>query len=272
MMRSTMRRMFPLALLLAAIVPAAWGQGLFGTGQRGPNKPGPVLRMPDGKPDLEGYWVTQANGAPYGVEKHPAVFGSFGGPSIVIDPPDGKIPYQAWARAKQQDLEAHHMIDEPEAHCSQSGVPHQIWTQFGFQILQPREYVVMLWEFMHGNRIIAMDGRPHLAANIKLTQGDSVGHWDGDTLVIDTTNLTGNTWFDSKGNFHSDAEHVVERLRPVDSDTIDYQATIEDPKVYTRKWTVQVPIWRNPDPHYQQMEFACREGNTDLQHYTDKGQ
>ena len=130
----------------------------------------------------------------------------------------------------------------------------------------------MLWEFMHGNRIIAMDGRPHLAANIKLTQGDSVGHWDGDTLVIDTTNLTGNTWFDSKGNFHSDAEHVVERLRPVDSDTIDYQATIEDPKVYTRKWTVQVPIWRNPDPHYQQMEFACREGNTDLQHYTDKGQ
>jgi hypothetical protein len=263
-----------LPLLLAASFLACSGahaQNLFGTGQRGPNKPGPVVRMPDGKPNLEGYWITQGNGAPYGVEEHQGGFGAFPGPSIVIDPPDGKIPYQGWARAKQQDNQLHHMYEEPEAHCSQSGVPHQVWTQFGFQILQPRGYVVMLWEFMHGNRVIAMDGRPHIDAKIKLTQGDSVGHWEGDTLVIDTTSLNDKTWFDAAGNFHSDAEHVVERFTPVDSDTIDYKATIEDPKVYYRKWTVGLQIWRNPDPHYEQLEFACREGNVDLEHYTDKG-
>jgi hypothetical protein len=260
-----------LAVVSITFACSAWGQNVFMTGQRGPNKPGPVQRLPDGKPNLEGFWITQAPGAVYGVEEHPGSFALFAGKSIVIDPADGKIPYQGWARAKQQDLQLHHMYDEPEAHCSQSGVPHQTWTQFGFQILQPRGYIVMLWEFMHGNRIIAMDGRSHIDSKIKLTQGDSVGHWDGDTLVIDTTNLNDKTWFDSAGNFHSDAEHVVERFTPLDSDTIDFQATIEDPKVYYRKWTVAVQIWRNPDPHFEQMEFACREGQVDLQHYTDKG-
>ena len=119
---------------------------------------------------------------------------------------------------------------------------------------------------MHGNRIIAMDGRPHIDAKIKLTQGDSIGHWEGDTLVVDTTNLNDKTWFDAAANFHSDEEQVVERFTPVDSDTIAYQATIRDPKVYFRKWTVAFELWRNPDPHYQQMEFACREGQVDLQH------
>src|ERR1700730_18464544 len=83
-------------LALAVLLPSAWGQNLFGTGQRGPNKPGPVQRMPDGKPNLEGYWISQANGAPYGIEEHPSAFGAFGGPSLVIDPPNGKIPYQGW--------------------------------------------------------------------------------------------------------------------------------------------------------------------------------
>ncbi|MGP0075157.1 MAG: hypothetical protein ACLPWF_24870 [Bryobacteraceae bacterium] len=260
-----------LAIACIAICSSAWGQNIFGVGERGPNKPGPIQRTADGKPNLEGFWITQSNSAPYGVEEHASQFGAFGGKSIVVDPQDGKIPYQGWARAKQQDLQLHHMYDEPEAHCSQSGVPHQVWTQFGFQILQPRGYVVMLWEFMHGNRIIALDGRPHIDPKIKLTQGDSIGHWEGDTLVIDTTNLNDKTWLDATGNFHSDAEHVVERFTPVDSDTIDYQATIEDPRVYYRKWTVGLQIWRNPDPHYEQMEFACREGNVDLEHYTDKG-
>jgi hypothetical protein len=254
------------AIGFLAICCCTYAQSIFMNGQRGPNKPGPVEHMPDGKPNLEGYWISQVPGAVYGVEEHPGGFALFGGKSIVIDPPDGKIPYQGWARAKQQELQLHHMSEEPEAHCSQSGVPHQIWAQFGFHLLQPRGYVVMLWEFMHGNRIIAMDGRPHIDAKIKLTQGDSIGHWEGDTLVVDTTNLNDKTWFDAAANFHSDEEQVVERFTPVDSDTIAYQATIRDPKVYYRKWTVAFELWRNPDPHYQQMEFACREGQVDLQH------
>lgn len=251
---------------IAFAAPALPQGSIFGNGQRGPNKPGPVKHKADGTPDLEGYWYSQVPGAVYGIEEHPGAFALFGGKSIIVDPPDGKIPYQDWARAKAQDLRAHHMAEEPEAHCSESGVPHQVWAQFGFQILQPRGYVVMLWEFMHSNRIIAMDGRPHADAKIKLTQGDSLGKWEGDTLVIDTTNLNDKTWFDAAGNFHSDAEKVVERFKPVDSDTIDYQATIEDPKVFTRKWTVGFQLWRNPDPHFEQMEFACREGQVDLQH------
>jgi hypothetical protein len=254
------------AIGFLAICCCTYAQSIFMNGQRGPNKPGPVEHAPDGTPNLEGYWISQVPGAVYGVEEHPGGFALFGGKSIVIDPPDGKIPYQGWARAKQQELQLHHMSEEPEAHCSQSGVPHQIWTQFGFHLLQPRGYVVMLWEFMHGNRIIAMDGRPHIDAKIKLTQGDSIGHWEGDTLVVDTTNLNDKTWFDAAANFHSDEEQVVERFTPVDSDTIAYQATIRDPKVYYRKWTVAFELWRNPDPHYQQMEFACREGQVDLQH------
>ena len=254
------------AIGFLAICYCTYAQSIFMNGQRGPNKPGPVEHAPDGKPNLEGYWISQVPGAVYGVEEHPGGFALFGGKSIVIDPPDGKIPYQGWARAKQQELQLHHMSEEPEAHCSQSGVPHQIWAQFGFHLLQPRGYVVMLWEFMHGNRIIAMDGRPHIDAKIKLTQGDSIGHWEGDTLVVDTTNLNDKTWFDAAANFHSDEEQVVERFTPVDSDTIAYQATIRDPKVYYRKWTVAFELWRNPDPHYEQMEFACREGQVDLQH------
>src|ERR1700733_3788650 len=250
---------------------SAWGQNVFMTGQRGPNKPGPVQHLANGQPNLEGYWITQAPGAVYGVEEHPGAFALFGGQSIVIDPPGGKIPYQGWARAKQQDLQLHHMYEEPEAHCSQSGVPHQVWTQFGFQILQPDGYVVMLWEFMHGNRIIAMDGRPHIDPKIKLTQGDSVGHWENDTLVIDTTNLNDKTWFDSAGNFHSDAEHVVERFTPLDSDTSDSRATIEDRKFYSPMWPVGLQTGPTPDPHFQQRGSPCREGNVDLQHYTDKG-
>ena len=150
-----------LPLLSAAclvICCSVWGQNVFMTRPARPEQTGAGAALPNGQPNLEGYWITQAPGAVYGVEEHPGAFALFGGKSIVIDPPDGKIPYQGWARAKQQDLQLHHMYDEPEAHCSQSGVPHQIWTQFGFHILQPRGYVVMLWEFMHGNRIIA-DGR-----------------------------------------------------------------------------------------------------------------
>ncbi len=163
----------------------------------------------------------------------------------IVDPADGFIPYQLWAAAKAKDTFEHHLAEEPELHCYESGVPKQMYVQFGFQIFQPANYVVMTWEFMHAYRIIPTDGRPHIPANIKLFQGDSVGHWEGDTLVVDTTNLNDRTWYDTVGNFHSDAEHVVERFTPVDTNTIKYEATVDDPKVLTKPFKIAMELYKS---------------------------
>lgn len=247
------------------------GFNVFGGPRMPPVKPGPVPRLADGKPDMQGYWNAANNGgAVFEIQKHEERRqGVPPGNGAIVDPPDGMIPYRPWAAAKAKDTFEHHMSDEPELHCDESGVPKQIYVQFGFQIFQPANYMVMTWEFMHAYRIIPTDGRPHtLPADVHLYQGDSVGHWEGDTLVVDTTNLNGRTWLDTVGNFHSDALHVVERFTMKDSETIDYEATLTDPKTYTRPWTIAFPLRRNRRPDYQQMEFACVEGNEDVHHYT----
>ena len=113
------------------------------------------------------------------------------------------------------------------------------------------------------------DGRPHIRPEIKLFEGDSVGRWEGDTLVIDTTNQNGRGWFDMMGNFTTPNIHVIERFTPVDTNTINVGATIEDPTICTRPWKVAGTFGRRLDPNYEQLEFACLEGNDDLQHYVE---
>jgi hypothetical protein len=233
-----------------------------------------MQHLSDGHPDMQGFWAAGNNGgAVFEVQNHPTPkSGVPPGKGAVVDPPDGFLPYQPWAKAKAKDTFENHLAEEPELHCYESGVPKQIYVQFGFQIFQPPGNLVMTWEFMHAYRIIPTDGRPHIPAGIKLFQGDSVGHWEGDTLVVDTTNLNDRTWFDTVGNFHSDAEHVVERFTPVDSNTIRYEATVDDAEVFTQPWKIALELYRNTDPKYEQMEFACIEGNQDVKHYTkDKG-
>lgn len=256
--------------------PARGGVGAPAGAEFGPYyqaplvKGGPVARAPDGKADFEGYWTSRFNQAVFDVEDHPQRRpGIAPGKGAIVDPPDGKIPYQPWAAAQAKDLRENHMFEEPEAHCYLSGVPHEDYGPFGFQILQTRGYVVMLWEARHAYRIIPTDGRPHIPANVKLFEGDSVGHWEGDTLVIDTTNQNGRGWFDMVGNFTSEHIHVVERFTPVDSNTINVEATIEDPTLYTRPWKIAGTFGRRLDPDYEQMEFACIEGNIDPQHYVE---
>jgi len=122
----------------------------------------------------------------------------------------------------------------------------------------------MIWEFMHAYRVIPLDGRPHIDPSIKLYEGDSRGKWEGDTLVIDVTNQSGRSWLDQSANFHSDAIHVVERITPVDSNNLAYEATIEDPKVYTRPWKIKYFFSRIMDPDFEHLEFACIEGEVDL--------
>lgn len=221
-----------------------------------------MQRLPDGHPDLQGFWnAANDGGAVFEVQNHPTPKpGVSPGKGAIVDPADGLLPYQPWASAKAQETFESHLADQPELHCNMSGVPKQMYVQSGFQILQPSGYMVMTWEFMHSYRIIPTDGRAHIPAGIQLFQGDPVGHWEGDTLVVDTTNLNDRTWLDTVGNFHSDAEHVVERFTPVDSNTVKYEATVDDAKVFTKPWKIAFELYRNTDPKYEQKEFACIEG------------
>jgi hypothetical protein len=233
-------------------------------------KAGPFTRLPDGKPDFQGYWETANFFSAFDLETHErAEFGVPAGRGVVVDPPNGKIPYQPWALEKKKDLSEHHLFEDPQAHCYLSGVPRQMYTPFGFQILQPRGHVVLLYEAFHSYRIIPLDGRPHISDSIRLFEGDSRGHWEGDTLVVDVTNQNPGTWFDMAANFHSDALHVVERFTPVDAKTIQYEATIDDAKVFSRPWKIAFALVRNKETNYEQMEYACVEGEKDLQHYTE---
>jgi hypothetical protein len=240
-----------------------------------PHKPGgPLQHLADGHPDIQGFWNAANNGgAVFELQNHPtAKSGVPPGKGAIVDPADGFFPYQPWAAAKAKNTFENDLAAEPELHCYESGVPKQMYVQFGFQIFQPANYVVLTWEFMHAYRIIPTDGRPHIPESIKLFQGDSVGHWEGGTLVVDTTNLNDRTWYDTTGNFHSDAEHVVERFTPVDTDTIKYEATVDDSKVLTKPFKIAMDLYRANDPTYEQMEFGCIEGNQDVKHYTkDKG-
>ena len=264
---------------IAAVAVAAAAATLTlapATAQRGPRgqgaqvKAGPFKRLPDGKPDMQGYWQTRNFFTAFDLETHErAEFGVPAGKGVIVDPPDGKIPYQPWAAAKKKDLVEHHLFEDPQAHCYLSGVPRQMYTPFGFQILQPPGNVVLLYEAFHSYRIIPLTDRPHISEPIRLFEGDSRGHWEGDTLVVDVTNQNDTTWFDMAGNFHSDALHVIERYTPVDANTVNYEATLDDPKVFSRPFKIAFGLGRNPDPDYQQMEYACVEGEKDLQHYTE---
>jgi hypothetical protein len=188
--------------------------------------------------------------------------------SIVLDPPSGRIPYQPWAlKRRQEHFEAHTRPTKPEhvdgrARCHLPGVP-RMTTSGESQILQSPGYVVVLNEFTHATRIIPVDGRPHLSEDIRLWQGDSRGRWDGNTLVVATTN-TNAKWLDIVGNFHSEALRVVERFALLGPDMIRYEALLEDPKVFTAPWTIGLILRRNKEPGFELWEDACVEGQRPL--------
>jgi hypothetical protein len=197
---------------------------------------GPVSRLANGRPDFEGYWVGDSS-ASWSVEAHQAGFGLAGGKSLIVDPPDGNVPYQPWALA-ERERRRHDLYNDPEPHCFPSGVPRQMAVGMPYQILQLEKQIVFVYEYVHARRIINMD-QPHTPTRVRFWQGDSVGRWDGDTLVVDTDHFTDKTWLDMDGNFFSERGRVVERMTPLDANTFQYRATIDDPGVFTRPWTLQ---------------------------------
>jgi hypothetical protein len=244
----------------------AQGRGAAGAGAaagaRGGAPPaGPFTRTPEGKPDLNGYWGGCCNLGLQDLETQRGV---------IVDPANSKIPYNAEYAAKAKDLRANHMFDEPGLHCNLEGVPFQMYTQFGFQLVSNPKLTLITWDFMNANRVIPMDGRPHIPESLKLYMGDPIGHWEGDVLVVETTNLNDRTWLDAVGHLHSDVIHVVERFTAIDANTIRYEATVEDAKAFTQPLKLTDTFRRNTKVGYEQMEFACLEGGTtDLEHYTE---
>jgi hypothetical protein len=193
--------------------------------------------------------------------------------SLVVDPPDGRVPLRPEAESRRDDNHAHegdsYTYMSVWDRCITRGVPSGMFPagyNNAYQIIQTRDYVTIQYEMIHETRVIPLDGRPHLPPTVRLWNGDSRGHWDGTTLVVDTTNFSDKGWIATqaaagriKGIPQSEKLHVVERFTPTDRNTITYEATIEDPDMYTRRWTVSIPLHR--DREYQIYEYACHEGN-----------
>ena len=213
----------------------------------------------DGHPDFEGIWQPRAGGAAYSILPHPAgFFLGAGSDTGIVE--GGELPYQPWAAERIKYLTQHMELD-PTGHCHYEGIPHAMY--FAFQIFQTPKQIAVLHENMHAYRIIYMEGthpKDYLA-----WMGDSRGHWEGNTLVVDVANNNDKSVFDMAGHFHSDALHVIERFTLVDADTMSYQATLEDPKVFTKPVKLGFPLKRAPKD-YELIESGCFEGERDQEH------
>ena len=240
-------------------------------------------RTADGRPDFSGvwqanneaYWDLQAHEARAGAVTQPGVYPSYefarvpaapvlalgaaaGVPgSLGVVEGDGQIPYKPEAAAtKQQNFE--NWIDrDPELKCYLPGIPRAMYMPYPFQIVQSENKIQMAYTFANAARTIHLDeveGPPD-----ETYMGHSVGRWEGDTLVVDVTGFNGKNWFDRAGNFHSASLHIVERLTLSSPDAIRYQAAIEDPEVFTRPWSIAMPLYRRLEPNIQLIEYPCIE-------------
>jgi hypothetical protein len=168
-----------------------------------------------------------------------------------------EIPYKPWAAERKKENLEHWMDRDPEIKCFQPGVPRGMYMPYPFQIIQDGSKIQMIFEFANAQRTIhlnKMEPYPNV-----LWMGYSVGHWEGDTLVVDVSDFTDGIWFDRSGNFASDALHVTERYNLASKDVIRYEATIEDPQVFTRPWKISMPIYRRLEPNAQLTDFRCVE-------------
>jgi hypothetical protein len=229
---------------------------------------GPIPRRADGKPDLTGRW-DGGGGVLYNtviLEEHPGGFGIQAGGTLIIDPKDGVIPYQPWALAERnRRREDANGYEDQVGHCEFYDIARVV--SFPMEIMHSGNTVV-LHQNQHITRVVDTTRREHLPAGVRLWLGDSIGRWDGDTLVIDITNFAGKTRMALGGDFYSANAHIVEKFTMVDSNTINWTMTFDDPTVYTRPWTMtsHEPMKRLRPGQNFDGEDTCHEGNVDLVH------
>ena len=234
-------------------------------------------RTPDGKPELNGIWQA-LNEANYDIELHMArpalatrpgpygpvpaaqvlALGAIGavppGPGVVEG---GELPYKPEALVQRNQNRENWLAADPEIKCYLPGVPRATYMPYPFQIFQSNQAIFIAYEYAGAVRNIYLKdpGPPPVDS----WMGQSAGHWEGETLVVDVTGFNDQTWFDRAGNFHSDALHIVERYTRTGPDVIQYEATIDDPKVFTRPWKMSMPLYRRQEKNAQLMDFKCVE-------------
>ena len=294
-----------LAGVAAVLPPPAAAQGAAAAATEEQSTTWSTPRTPWGHPDLEGVWSNfdrtrferPAEAAPAPARRRRTGVGpapefnkdwdfspvSENRASMVVAPPDGRVPVRPEAEARR-DYDRARIADSwehnsPWERCITRGLPGGMFPSAynnALQILQTPEYVVIHQEMVHETRIISVDESAHLAANVDLWMGDSRGRWEGETFVVETTHFNDRGWIANnsatgrmKGIPVSAALRVVERYTRIDADTIGWEATIEDPAVYTGSWTVAMPL--NRDPDYQILEYACHEGNYAMPHTLSAG-
>jgi hypothetical protein len=264
---------FGIGAALLSATATVRGQEERGAANRAASpRPWPPQRLPDGQPDVQGIWAASNAGSTSltnpisgGEDFDRRLSGeNIRRPSRIIDPPDGLLPYQPWAAAKQKQQESDYEHPSRPEHidtqhrCLLSGIPRLYTIVPSYRIIQIPGSVIFVWDEYHAYRVIPLDGRPHVAPNVKLWMGDARGHWEGNTLIVDTTNMRG-ARLTYIGDFYSQNAHVVERMTFVDADTMTYEATVDDPSVFTRPWTMRIGQKRRPDE--ETWESACWEGN-----------
>ena len=247
-----------LAVLLALVRPA-------GAQTAGSEMP----RAWDSHPDLNGIW--QAIGtAHWDIQDHPASAGHRDMGAIGAVPPGqgvvvgNDIPYQPWALEQKQAHFENRLADDPELKCYMPGVPRATYLPYPFQVVQGDRKIMVVYGFAEANRTIHMDKDTPEPAPIDSWMGRSHGRWDGDTLVVDVAGFNGEAWFDRAGNFASNTLRVEERYTPMGPNAIMYEATIEDPNVFTRPWTIRLPLYRRLEEDVRIIEFKCVQFTEDL--------
>jgi hypothetical protein len=271
-MRNTFRG--AVIAIIASAATSLWFAAMPISGQTAASR---IPRLPDGRPNLNGIWQA-LNTANYDLQSHTArpamalrrgpagpvpaapvvALGAVGAVPAGVGVVDGdEIPYQSWAVDKKRENQENWLTLDPEVKCYLPGVPRATYMPFPFQIFQNDKAVFFAYEYAGAVRNVHMKdpGPPPLDS----WMGQSVGRWEGDTFVVDVTGLNDQSWFDRAGNFHSEALHVVERYTLTDRDHIQYEATIEDPKVFTRAWKISMPLYRHVNANARLQQFKCVE-------------
>jgi len=252
-----MRNQFQASAMIAAFLTLV---SLPVSGQTAANR---AARTPDGKPNLNGIWQA-VNTANWDLVDHASQAGLVvamgaigaepGGPGVVEG---GTIPYLPAALAQKKKNYDNRLTLDPEVKCYLPGVPRATYMPYPFHIFQSASAIAIAYEYDGAFRNIYLKDPGPAPADSWM--GQSVGHWEGDTLVVDVKSLDERTWFDRAGDYHSDALHVVERYTPSGPDTLNYEATIEDPKVFSQPWKISMPLYRHVEKNARLMEFKCVE-------------
>jgi len=254
--------------LTSAVIAAALALGApRATGQSTAKNAAPFTtpRLSDGTPDFRGIWHVRG-AAHINIEGHAADRNTTAERSFIFDPPDGKIPYLPDALKQRDENYKNRATADPAANCYQAGVPRAVYLPTPFQIVQSPGNLAIVYTDNHAYRIVYPSTIPH-DEGIEFFMGDSRGHWEGDTLVVDVISLGDQTWLDEAGNFHSDQLHVVERYTLIDSNTMKYEATLDDAKVYSRPWSIRLLLDRDKHPAARIVEDECLEGPDGLWHH-----